>query len=45
MKPMLDIRQLTKRYGGLLATDHVSLSLVPGELHAIIGPTVPARPR
>jgi branched-chain amino acid transport system ATP-binding protein len=38
MKPMLDIRQLTKRYGGLLATDHVSLSLAPGELHAIIGP-------
>ena len=38
MNPMLDIRLLTKRYGGLLATDQVSLSLAPGELHAIIGP-------
>ena len=38
MNAMLDIRLLTKRYGGLLATDQVSLSLAPGELHAIIGP-------
>ena len=38
MKDMLQIRQLTKRYGGLLATDQLSLSLAPGELHAIIGP-------
>jgi branched-chain amino acid transport system ATP-binding protein len=29
---------LVKRYGGLLATDHVTMSLLPGELHAIIGP-------
>jgi branched-chain amino acid transport system ATP-binding protein len=35
---MLQINQLVKRYGGLLATDHVQLTLVPGELHAIIGP-------
>ena len=38
MKDMLQIRQLTKRYGGLLATDQLSLSLAAGELHAIIGP-------
>ena len=38
MKDMLQIRQLTKRYGGLLATDQLSLSLATGELHAIIGP-------
>ena len=38
MKDMLQIRQLTKRYGGLLATDQLSLSLEAGELHAIIGP-------
>lgn len=36
--PMLQINQLVKRYGGLLATDHVQLTLAPGELHAIIGP-------
>jgi branched-chain amino acid transport system ATP-binding protein len=29
---------LTKRYGGLLVTDSVSLDIRPGELHAIIGP-------
>ena len=38
MKPILQVQQLVKRYGGLLATDHVSLTLAPGELHAIIGP-------
>src|SRR5688572_23983841 len=29
---------LVKRYGGLLVTDHVSLDIRPGELHAVIGP-------
>ncbi|SFU83251.1 branched-chain amino acid transport system ATP-binding protein [Polaromonas sp. YR568] len=38
MSGTLQINQLVKRYGGLLATDHVSLSLAAGELHAIIGP-------
>ena len=26
---------LVKRFGGVLATDHVSLTVEPGELHAI----------
>lgn len=34
----LQTQALVKRYGGLLATDHVSLHLAQGELHAIIGP-------
>ena len=34
----LQTQALVKRYGGLLATDHVSLQLAQGELHAIIGP-------
>jgi len=34
----LQTQALVKRYGGLLATDDVSLSLANGELHAIIGP-------
>ena len=38
LSPPLHTRALVKRYGGLLATDHVSLSLNQGELHAIIGP-------
>jgi len=37
-QPTLKAHQLVKRYGGLLATDHVDLELAHGELHAIIGP-------
>jgi branched-chain amino acid transport system ATP-binding protein len=29
---------LTKRFGGVIASDDVTLSIPPGELHAIIGP-------
>ena len=36
--PALQTHNLVKRYGGLLATDHVSLTLASGALHAIIGP-------
>lgn len=35
---VLQTQSITKRYGGLLVTDAVSLDLRPGELHAIIGP-------
>ena len=35
---MLQTERLVKRYGGVLVTDHVSLDIRPGELHAIIGP-------
>jgi branched-chain amino acid transport system ATP-binding protein len=34
----LRIEGLVKRFGGLLATDHVDLELAPGEIHAVIGP-------
>src|SRR6202011_3390520 len=30
--------RLVRRFGGILATDHLSLDVVSGELHAIIGP-------
>jgi branched-chain amino acid transport system ATP-binding protein len=36
--PALEAKGLVRRFGALLATDHVSLSLVPGEIHALIGP-------
>jgi branched-chain amino acid transport system ATP-binding protein len=31
-------KQLIKRFGGVTATDNVSLTVEPGELHAVIGP-------
>lgn len=34
----LSTQNLVKRFGGLRATDGVSLDIRPGELHAIIGP-------
>jgi branched-chain amino acid transport system ATP-binding protein len=37
-KPLLELRNLRKAYGALVVTDDVSLSVQPGELHAIIGP-------
>lgn len=36
--PVLEIRDVVKRFGGLSATDHLSLDVKPGELHALIGP-------
>ena len=35
---LLELRHLRKAYGALVVTDDVSLSVQPGELHAIIGP-------
>jgi branched-chain amino acid transport system ATP-binding protein len=34
----LEVSGLVKRFGGLLATDHLSLTIERGELHAVIGP-------
>ena len=34
----LEVTGLVKRFGGLLATDHLSMTLEPGEIHAVIGP-------
>ncbi|KAB7630471.1 ABC transporter ATP-binding protein, partial [Verminephrobacter sp. Larva24] len=35
---VLSLHQLVKRYGGLVATDHLDLNIRHGEIHAIIGP-------
>ncbi|MGF1501429.1 MAG: ABC transporter ATP-binding protein [Paracoccaceae bacterium] len=37
-EPPLEVRRLSKRFGALIATNRVSLALVPGEIHALIGP-------
>jgi len=34
---MLAARELTRRFGGLVAVDRVSLELKRGEIHALIG--------
>ena len=36
--PMLHVDNLVKLFGGLAATDHASLRVQPGEIHALIGP-------
>jgi branched-chain amino acid transport system ATP-binding protein len=36
--PLLRVENLVRRFGGILATDNLSLDVLPGELHAIIGP-------
>jgi branched-chain amino acid transport system ATP-binding protein len=37
-EPLLRIENLVRRFGGIVATDNLSLDIVRGELHAIIGP-------
>jgi branched-chain amino acid transport system ATP-binding protein len=37
-EPLLRVEKLVRRFGGITATDHVSLDVAAGELHAIIGP-------
>jgi branched-chain amino acid transport system ATP-binding protein len=37
-EPLLRVEKLVRRFGGIVATDNVSLDVASGELHAIIGP-------
>jgi len=38
MTPILHVADITKRFGGLLACNGLSLAVRPGEIHALIGP-------
>ncbi|MBM3645527.1 MAG: ABC transporter ATP-binding protein [Alphaproteobacteria bacterium] len=38
VEPLLSVTGLLKRFGGLVATDNVSLDVREGEIHALIGP-------
>jgi branched-chain amino acid transport system ATP-binding protein len=35
---LLETRGVVKRFGGVLASDHVDLTVATGEIHAVIGP-------
>jgi branched-chain amino acid transport system ATP-binding protein len=35
---MLELRNVSKRFGGVVATDRVTLEVAHGEIHALIGP-------
>ncbi|TPJ23490.1 ABC transporter ATP-binding protein [Mesorhizobium sp. B2-8-3] len=37
MHPRLELRNISKRYPGVVANDDVSLSIQPGEIHAVLG--------
>ena len=37
-EPLLQVDRLAKRFGGIVATDDLSLAVAPGELLAVIGP-------
>ena len=37
LSPVLALHQLTKVYPGLTANDQVDLSVLPGEIHAVLG--------
>jgi len=36
--PSIEVREITKRFGSLLAVDHVSFDVEPGEIFGLLGP-------
>jgi ABC-type uncharacterized transport system ATPase subunit len=34
---MLELRNITKRFGAVLANDHINITVEPGTIHAIVG--------
>jgi ABC-type sugar transport system ATPase subunit len=37
LEPLLEVRNITKQFPGVLALDDVSLQFFPGEIHAVVG--------
>jgi ABC-type sugar transport system ATPase subunit len=36
-QPLIDVRDVVKRFGGAAALDGASLQVMPGEVHALVG--------
>src|SRR4030095_5824814 len=34
---MIELRNITKRFGAVLANDHINIKVEPGTIHAIVG--------
>ncbi len=37
MEPMLQVKDMVKRFGGLTAVDHVSMEVYPDEVVGLVG--------
>ena len=37
VQPILQVKEIYKRFGGLVAVDHVSLDIYPGEVVGLLG--------
>ncbi|MBL8583924.1 MAG: ABC transporter ATP-binding protein [Rhizobiaceae bacterium] len=37
MTPRLELRNISKRYPGVVANDDISMAIAPGEIHAVLG--------
>ena len=37
MAPVLELKNITKQFPGVLANDHINLTLEEGEIHALLG--------
>ncbi|HEX8992149.1 MAG TPA: sugar ABC transporter ATP-binding protein [Anaerolineales bacterium] len=37
VQPLLEVRNITQRFPGVLALDDISLQFMPGEVHAVVG--------
>jgi ABC-2 type transport system ATP-binding protein len=38
MEPIIEARELTRKFGALTAVDHLNLSVAPGEIFGLVGP-------
>ena len=36
-EPLLQIRDVTKRFGALIANDRINMNIYRGEIHAVLG--------